>query len=141
MGIQEQLIGLEDNADGRARVRGALVVAIEELGTAVADYAAAVEAATSAEIAYRQSDSYATVVEDHTRALLIPGIAGKNEAERTAFLRDRMHAHPSVAGVRVDRAAAQDDRDNAKARADVADVFQKAARAKVAALTALIAGV
>lgn len=139
-GLAGQLFGVGDNADGRARVAGALVNAVDRMRGAGNEYASAVVEAASADQAWRQSHDYLTIVEDNARAEIVGNLTGKNEMERNAQLRYHMTNHPTVAACRIDVAKAQDDRDAAAATARAWDVRQKIARAEVAALTAILGG-
>jgi hypothetical protein len=124
-----------------AELRGVLIKSTRRLLAIVMEYEVAAKNATGAEIEYRACQTYATMTEDAARAEMIAGIPGKNEAERSAFLRDRMNGHPLVAASRIKVEKAQEDRDEAASALRIADVKQKAARAEVAALTAIVAGV
>lgn len=79
--------------------------------------------------------------EQRTRnALILAGLEGRNEAERRAHLETALAADAGLAGQTRVVALARRDRDQAEARYDVAYREQQAARAILAALTALVGG-
>lgn len=114
--------------------------AIETLAALVLYFAEATVKAADAEIEYRRKAEALALTEDYVRGQLVAaGLQGKNELERTTALKTALNFDTRVQDARMALDAAHADREHAKAHAAAWDARQKAARATVAALTALVA--
>lgn len=112
---------------------------IEALDKAVENFAGAQREATRAEVAHREATEALAIREELIKADIINnGLAGSNEQARTANLRAQLAVHPELRRLRETTGGTASLRDAAAALLVVADVRQKAGRAKVAALTALL---
>jgi GrpB-like predicted nucleotidyltransferase (UPF0157 family) len=116
-----------------------LLAAVARLDQAQLDYNEATRRAVKADAIYRAAVDVLSGVEDARRSVVVrAGVAGKNEAERAVRLKDALHTDPDVQQARRQLAEATDDRDYWRAEASIADAGMKVARARVAALTAIL---
>lgn len=122
-------------------LRAAVLQAVEELDRAVNDYGVRSRAAVRREVAYRAAVEDLELAENFHRAEAHAlGLPGPNEAARNAMLKARLDTHREIAPRREAATGATTERDRAAADLREADVCQKAARVKLAALTALLIG-
>lgn len=123
------------------QIRIATMQALERLNEAVVSFAHAQRLAVTAEGEYRDAEREREETENFHRSEIITlGLSGTNETQRNADLRVRLDTNREVRESRDRAARRQMDRETAAANLRIWDVRQKAARAEVAALTALLGG-
>ena len=126
--------------DGPRTIRAALLEAIAELQHDANAYATTIDAATVAEVAYRKAARELNEAEEELKSgMIVRGVPGTNEAARTAIIKLELARDPVVTERREAAERLADVKTKADAEARKWDVYQKASRAKVFALTALVA--
>lgn len=110
----------------------------EALEAATAEYASRNEAAARMDRLIHAERYWCEEIETAATARLLPTIAGKNEAERRANLAAALQSDPAVAQLRDRRERATMQHSMAAELFRVADQRQKALRAQLDALSALV---
>jgi hypothetical protein len=121
------------------QVKAALLQALDGLNEAVTSFAKAQRWAVMTEGEYRDAEREREETENFHRSEIITlGLSGTNETQRNADLRVKLDTNRFVRETRDRAARRQAERETAAANLRIWDVRQKAARAEVAALTALL---
>lgn len=120
-------------------VRDMLLEAIQQMERDTYQYTKAIDAAAAAELAHRHAIHDLTQAEEEVKSgMIVRGVPGTNEAARQAIIKLELARDPVVTSRREVAEKTTDEKTRADAEARKWDVWQKAARAKVVALSALV---
>lgn len=120
-------------------IREMLLDAIKEMDHDTLTYTKTIDTAAAVEVSYRQATNDLTKAEEELRSgMIVRGVPGTNEAARQAIVKLELSRDPVVSDRRAVVEKLSDERTKADAEARKWDVYQKAARAKVVALSALV---